>query len=336
MDITGRDIWQHSAGDWAHRHDKICKKWGVILSGGPNQLKDQMKCGHIVVLRLGLTTLVGVGVLGEYEEYEEFSDIDGWDLRYTRRVNWLWWPDDQEKFDGRVFQQGTTKRLRSPPVIEKIKAVLSTIDGPVDCDNVEPFDFSEDTKLDVEEISAYLFNKGLPGDSIRNLLDRHSSFSRMTRWYKDEHKDKKRWASEHETVCHLVVPLLRVLGWTPQRIGLEYDRIDAALFARLPRNNESLSAVVEAKRVHGACLTAVSQARTYATRYRNCSRIIVTDGLRYGVYVRKGNEWPPPEVLKPYAYLNLWRPREKYPVYGDLRGAKEAIFAMTPEYILEQ
>ena len=330
MNIEGRTIWQHAAGDWDHRHDRICKKWGVILSGGPDQLKDKMECGHIVVLRLGLTTLVGVGVLGEYKEYEEFSDIDGWNLQYTRRVNWLWWPDDPVKFDGHVFQQGTTKRLRSRPVIKKIKDVLSTIDGPVDCDNVEPFDFSEDSNLDVEEISAYLFDKGLPGDSIRNLLDRHSSFSQMARWYSNDWKS----ASEHETVCHLVVPLLKVLGWTPQKIALEFGRVDVALFSRLPRQNKNVAAVVEAKKVHGACLSAISQAKDYAKKYRNCSRIIVTDGLRYGIYLRGGKEWPDGSV--PYAYLNVNRPRSSYPIYGDLKGAKEAIYAMTPNYIQEK
>ena len=27
------------------------------------------------------------------------------------------------------------------------------------------------------------------------------------------------WGHEHETVCHLVVPLLRILGWTPQKMA---------------------------------------------------------------------------------------------------------------------
>ena len=102
-----------------------------------------------------------------------------------------------------------------------------------------------------------------------------------------------------------MVPLLRVLGWTPQRIGLEFNRVDAALFTRLPRQDENLAVVVEVKKVHEACLPAISQAREYAINYPKCTRIIITDGLRYWIYVRNGDTWP--DEPKPYAYLNVNR-----------------------------
>ena len=154
----------------------------------------------------------------------------------------------------------------------------------------------------------------------------------MANWYRTQ------WASEHETVCHLVVPLLKVLGWTPQKIALEHNRIDVALFSRLPREMDSnLALVVEAKALHQACLGAFGQAKDYAEKYPNCTRIIVTDGLRYGVYLREGKDWP--KAPKPYAYLNVRRLRSSYPIYGDrdnvIRGAKEAIHALTPEWIPE-
>ena len=71
-------------------------------------------------------------------------------------------------------------------------------------------------------------------------------------------------------MCHLVVHLLKVLGWTPQKIALEHKRIDAALFTRLPREDKNLALVVEAKALHQACLGAFGQAKDYAETYPNC------------------------------------------------------------------
>ena len=337
MDIDGRRIWQHAAGDRDHRHTEVCIEWDVILSRGPGRLKE-IEPGDIVVLKLGLTDLLAIGVAGaeEYNECEEFADIDGWSMRYTRRVKWVWIPVKKVELSKYSFSMGpATQRLKKAEVINRIRTELAGVDATVDWDSVKPFNFPSKRDLYAEEIANFLFEQGLPSNAIRNLLDRSGSFTQTARWY----EEKCKWASERETVCHLVVPLLQVLGWTPQRIGLEYKKVDVALFARLPRRDEHLTVVVEAKKVHGACLTAIGQAKTYAKKFPQCSRIIVTDGLRYGVYIRRANDkWP--DAPKPYAYLNVNRPRSEYPIYHDpfdetlpLKGAKEAIYAMTPEFV---
>lgn len=94
----------------------------------------------------------------------------------------------------------------------------------------------------------------------------------------------------------------------------------------MPRKDKHLSVVVEAKKVRNACLSAVSQATNYASNYPNCRRIIVTDGLRYGIFTMGKNK-----EFSLYAYLNLTRLRKKYPIY-ECKGAQEAILAMTPEW----
>ena len=85
--------------------------------------------------------------------------------------------------------------------------------------------------------------------------------------------------------------------------------MDIALFSRLPRRNENLVAVVEAKKKGKSCLTAFSQALDYANdKGKNaCNRLIVSDGLRYGVYIRKGDDY------NLYAYVNLNRVQERLP-----------------------
>jgi hypothetical protein len=132
--------------------------------------------------------------------------------------------------------------------------------------------------------------------------------------------------SEHETVAYLIVPLLRALGWTPQRMVVEWNHVDIALFEQLPRADQSVRVVVEAKKMDNSCLTAKPQAMSYANGKTACHRLIVTDGLRYGVYVRKEQE-----VFHLYAYLNLTRLRRDCPVY-ECKGAEEALLAMAPEW----
>ncbi len=132
--------------------------------------------------------------------------------------------------------------------------------------------------------------------------------------------------SEHETVSYLVVPLLRALGWTPQRMAIEWNYVDLALFERLPRNDDTLTVVVEAKKMDASCLNAKSQAMSYAKNKAGCHRLIVTDGLRYGVYVKKDND-----EFHLYSYMNLTNMRHEYPVY-ECKGTKDALLAMAPEW----
>ena len=351
MDIDGRTVWQHAAGDQGHNHVTLCLKWDVIITGPGTKswcyysddekreeraevrrLCEEMRTGDIVVLKMGLSRLHGIGVVGDYEFVDEFNDIDGWELGHARRVRWLY--RDRHDFETNVFTRSTTTRLYAEMALAWIRETLDRIDDDGCWSDVEPLNFLANDggsfELAEDELAAYLFEKGLPGDAIRDLLDAKGSFVQMANWYRNQ------WASEHETVCHLVVPLLKVLGWTPQKIALEHNRIDVALFSRLPRIDGNLALVIEAKALHQACLGAFGQAKDYAELYPECKRIIVTDGLRYGVYLREDNEWR--EKPAPYAYLNVRRLRSGYPIYGDrdngILGAKEAIHAMTPEWAL--
>lgn len=119
------------------------------------------------------------------------------------------------------------------------------------------------------------------------------------------------------------------MGWTPQKMAIEWNNVDIALFKQLPRKDEHLNVVVEAKKKGNSCLTTFSQAQAYADGKVNCGRLIVTDGLRYGVYIKKN------EVFDLYAYFNLTRLRDSYPIY-ECYGATKALVAMTPEWNYEE
>ena len=355
MDIRNKNLWQHAAGDGDNNHVEMCLKWGVILHGpgrdgewnggthysylGRKQTDlrrfcEEMQNGDIVVLRMRTKEIYGVGeIVGEYKWCDEFNDVDGWDLGHMRRVCWLWRYDVNGNGSPKCFAPYTMKRGTTTQRLDDSCAVIPWLESLEIPDDQASYSLPDlpgkSTDVSSDEIAAYLFNKGIASDSIRNLLDQNGEFSLMVNWYSTNWYNwynKGTLPSEHETVCHLVVPLLRILGWTPQRMALEWSNIDIALFSRMPRKDEHLSVVVEAKRVGYACLSAIWQAQNYASKYPNCRRIVVTDGLRYGIFTKDKNK-----KFSLYAYLNLTRLRKKYPIY-ECKGAQEAILAMTPEW----
>jgi hypothetical protein len=296
MNLDGRTVWQQAAGDTNRNYVSFCLQWDVILNGpgyaGPmpqaaNRLRaddwtsrkitdlkrfsESMVPGDIVVLRLGTSEVHGVGeVVGPYEWHDEFGDIDGWDLQHVRRVRWCWRPEGGPmRFDVYAMNQGdTTQRLPEGAVRDWLRT-LDPLSGNNPASPVAlPDQISREILL--PEISSFLFDHGVARPSITSLVNEIDELTRIGRWYKRSQKP-----SEHETVAYLAVPLLRALGWTPQRMAIEWNHVDLALFDRLPRRDEHLCAVLEAKKMDDSCLTAMSQALRYAQTRRGCHRLIV-------------------------------------------------------------
>lgn len=348
MEIKNRKVWQQAGGDTDRDYTSLCLSWDVILNGPgyggswpacrsvlaadqitAKKLTDLKRFavdvveGDIVVLRIGTSTVAAVGeVVGPYEWHDDFGDVDGWDLQHVRRVRWLWRRGDSEvEFPVYSFKLGdTTQSLNNGPVFEWLKSIQvppAAYLRPLAQLRVN--DFHPD--ISVNEVSEFLFDEGVASDSISKLVSEIGELTRIAKWYR-----RTSHPSEHETVAYLVVPLLRALGWTPQRMAVEWNRVDVALFEKLPRGDDSLRVVVEAKKMGRSCLSAKSQAAEYARGKIACHRLIVTDGLRYGVYLRAddGN-------FDLYAYLNLSRLKQSYPIHA-CSGAKVALLAMAPEW----
>ena len=345
MDIKDKIIWQQASGDTNRNYSAYCLKWGVILNGPGcfgkwpdcerdllsdrsgrkatdiRRFAEEIKPGHLVVLRLGTGLVLAVGeIIGGYEWNDEFGDVDGWDLQHVRRVRWLW--KGEQLFPTYSLKMGdTTQRINNGPITRWLSE-LSIAEGKRSEPLVTLPPANGQGGISIVEVSELLFNKGVASGSIRNLLNEAGELTRIAAWYKRSAKP-----SEHETVAYLVVPLLRALGWPPQRLAVEWNRIDVALFDRLPRKDESIRGVVEAKKLDDACLTALHQARGYVRpEYNSCDRVILTDGIRYGVYVSGGDI-----DFKLHGYLNLLRLRRNYPIYG-CGGAEAALLAMSPEW----
>ena len=256
MDISKKTIWQQAAGDTDRNYAELCLKWGVILNGPGyagkwpdceallrnneisskkisdlKRFAEKMQDGNLVVLRSGTASVLGVGqIVGSYEWNDEFGDIDGWNLEHVRRVRWLW--KGQKEFDTYALKLGdTTQELNIGPVTEWLsklvvpdKAFSAPLPKlPVSVGN---------TDIPVEAISEFLFDHGVASSSITHLLQEIGELTRIAKWYQQSEGKP----SEHETVAYLVVPLLRALGWTPQRMAVEWNRVDVALFEQLPRS----------------------------------------------------------------------------------------------------
>jgi len=346
MEIDKKTIWQQASGDTDRNYADICLEWDVILNGPGyagalpkcadklqkdgvsarkitdlRRFSEKIKDGDIVVLRLGTTHIFGVGiVVGEYTWHEEFSDIDGWALQHVRRVKWLWKGLNNPKiFPTHSLNQGDTTQLLNSQVVSEW---LTTFDFSQEEINRELVELPklESSEVDINEISEYLFNKGVSSNSVDTLVREIDELIRIAKWY-----EKFNNPSESETVAYLVVPLFRALGWTPQKMAIEWNKVDIALFSQLPRDDSNLNVVVEAKKKGNSCLSAKSQAQSYAQGKNKCNRLIVTDGLRYGIYLKDKNEF------QLHAYFNLTAMKSEYPVYK-CHGVKEALRTMTPEW----
>jgi hypothetical protein len=176
------------------------------------------------------------------------------------------------------------------------------------------------------EFSEHLFDCGIAADNIDALIALMTDLVRIASWYGRTDIQP----AERETVAYLAVPLLRSLGWTPQRMAIEWNRIDIALFNALPRSDDNLVAAVEAKRWRRTCFTSCGQVFNYASQpeRRKCIRAISTEGLRYSVF-RRGSKNGFKSV--PASYLNLTRLVSDYPLLG-CAGAKEALLMMASDW----
>jgi len=351
------EYWQVAAGDTRRDYVKLCLDWGVILNGpgapgpwtsnrdgyrndhGPQKASDlarfceTIQSGDRVALNLGLSTISGLGiVVGPYEWNDHFGDIDGWDIQHLRRVNWFWKQGGSDSapppFDSRELKRGTTQRLGSESVRtwfeeEWIKAGKPEADPAA----LPPLPANPPEAITVESIGESLFDQGIGASFISETIARIADIKRLADWYWRV-EDRP---SESETVAHLVVPLLQTLGWTPQRLAVEWKQVDLALFDAVPRADKHLSTIVEVKKMDEACLSAKAQAEGYALAKgrERCRRLIVTDGMRYGVFTRSEDGR---FADYPDAYMNLRRLVRIYPLLrspaSELAGENGAARAM--------
>jgi len=338
MDIKSRRIWQVAAGDGERAYHDLLIEWDAIAIGpgeyGPwpdcealviaartrnqatiiRRFAEQMAIGDLIILRKGSSAVCAVGeVASDYLWLDDFGDIDGWDLQHVRRVRWIWkykgvpvpLGNNVLRF-GDSVQDACSNELQQWLTgldIPKSAASRNLVTLPESCQHGERRE-----QVSLEQLTEGLFDLGIGLSDANTVIDRMRELEMLSGWYKRA-QDKP---AENETIAYLVVPLLRALGWTPQRMAVEWNNIDLALFSRLPRNDANLAAVLEGKAMNKACLIAKEQGEGYvqAAERSRCERLIVTEGIRYAVFGKVGNSF----AIHPGAYINLTRRLSDYPI----------------------
>jgi hypothetical protein len=358
VNIDGRQLWQIDGGKKINSYVRFFLEWDVIAIGPGRRGKwpacgrkviladgysaqtinclerfyNEVKPGHLVVLKTGTDTAYGVGEIVEENVLwlDDFGDVDGRDLEHVRRVRWLWKYDSVPMvFPELSLHWGSFQHLNSPgvehwlrtlpePTVSEqlVKLPPSCIDGR----QYRPSDFVQ--------VADFLFDEGISAKSIDELAAKFAELQRIANWY---YRSKKLSPSKYETLAYLVVPLLRALGWTPQRMAMEWESLDIALFTRTPRSNKNFTVAVEVMKIGESCLNAYTILGLYALQSgrEHCRQLIVTDGLRYVVFRR--DESVSTFNPDPIAYLNLARGRDVYSILGCM-GTGAALLTMAADW----
>jgi hypothetical protein len=76
------------------------------------QFVQEVRCGDLVLLRQGRLKVLAVGIIaGDYDYFNQFEDVEGWDLQHGRRVRWFQLPDAYE-FPKPVFGSSPSRFSR--------------------------------------------------------------------------------------------------------------------------------------------------------------------------------------------------------------------------------
>jgi hypothetical protein len=297
-------VWQISAGPAARSYADVFLKHGVALIGpgdaGPwtaerddvefeggfvRRFADEVVAGDVALLRTGIATIAAVGlVVGDYQYVDAFDDVNGWDLQHARRVRWFRLPEEHA-FASAAFGANPPRCSRAWNE-DVLDFVVRFLNSPPTHWQTAPLPALPAEEPPLDEVPGTLTGLVAQAADLVPLLQDRTAFGELP--------------SEDELIAHFVVPFLRGLGWPPERIAVQWRRIDVAVFRSLPRTPESCHLVIEAKRLGAGVEGALAQAKGYVEALGVPRDAIVTDGIRYRMY--SGSR-----AFEPVAYANIAR-----------------------------
>lgn len=255
---------------------------------------------------------------GRYVYEPRLEDVEGWDLQHTIPVRWRV-PEHPALISG--LTRGTLKRVNQPQVRD---LALELWDDLANRER-EPQPLPPAAvELEDEQLIGQLIDHGVASGRAVEVQQTIWRIRRLARWY----GRRADWVSEHEIRTFLIVPLLLALGWPEQRINIEYEHADVALWDRtFDRDDARLGTVIETKKLWvGLDGGPVEQAKRYAARYEHCDRLVVSDGFRYKLLEldRGTGEWTAA------AYANLLKLRSRHPTDETVAGAGALFVSLLP------
>lgn len=326
-----KKYWQIAAGSSGRDYSDLFIKYGIAFVGGKQNVAkiEQVKVGDVVVLKKGLHQIMAVGEVVErngnavgIDGKSWLEDFDGWRLPAYCYVDWHV-PEKLIETDG--LTRATIQRLpqkKHQTIADNILQLPKSVFDP------EP---KETKPIEDEELLEHLIKEGLSP----NAADELTNTLRKIRLLANYYYTQCRWEDvrEHETRTFLVAPLFLTLGWAEQQLKIELPckkgKVDLACFSKpYARVNEQCLLIVETKDFASGLHYAPEQAHRYAEDFPLCKGVLVSNGYCYKAYKRKDDNT---FDLKPYAYLNLLKPRDKYPLDPDnVHGALEVLTMLLP------
>ena len=341
------NYWQVAAGEGARDYSSVFLEFGIMLIGSGDAgsywdnkdyygsrpwghqvrfFAEHVAEGDRVILKRphrrkergeGKWQIQAVGqVTGKYEHLDQFDDVEGWDLQHCRRVEWVCPRDPKERIVTNGLAMGTFKRVHQREAIDKADRLLE--EGEKRKAVTIPADAR---KMSDEDLIERLIENGLRAADSERVIQTIWRVRRLARWYERYGQD----LSEHETRTFLIVPVLLALGWSEQKIKIEWKKIDITFFREVYKRSEEPCMILESKHIGEGLSYAERQAKRYAKLYPSCSRLVVSDGMCYKLYEDKGHEW----VWK--AYMNLLRLRDRHPYDTHIKGADHLFINLMPK-----
>ena len=325
--ILNNNLWQVGTGDSTRSYFDVFLQYGVALVGPGDPGKEGMEDtahfyqtnpkannwgavlkrldkGHWIIARSGKTRILGVGkVTSEYNFSDLFEDIEGWDLHHFVRVKW-YTPLNKDK-----ILELSDSTMRWVTISECNNQEAKNLISNSEFEEIEPIvkdNWKLPEKLEIREITDALIEYGIRIQDAENISNIINRIIKLTKWY--EANDYK--VLEHELRAFLIIPLLISLGWSEQKIKLEYNRIDVALFDEPFKGDykRSPELILEAKTFDNGLAFTQGQIKRYGEMFPECSRFVITNGFRYRYFEKENGE------LKEKGYFNLLRLRKTYAI----------------------
>ncbi|MHB8338973.1 MAG: hypothetical protein ACYDEE_16280 [Ignavibacteriaceae bacterium] len=324
-DINPRNCWQIGTGDGTRSYFDIFLKYGVALVGPGDpgiegepgtelyylthrndrnwgKILKQVEENEWIIARKGKKIILAVGkVLKEIGHSNLFYDVEGWDLQHYIKVKWYTpnSPDNIIWFDDSVLSQSTLQRCKNQFVFNTIYQTEFEEKNS----QFEVEDISIPKPIDNSDIMKILIDEGLRIQDAENISLTIQRIIKLAEWY--QHND--RGTLESEIIAFLILPFLIALGWSEQKIKLEYQNIDIALFKKVFKGDYSSSPefIIEAKTFSNGLAFTHKQILNYAKKYPDCKNFIATNGFRYRLFFKDGKN------LVQKGYVNLLRLNER-------------------------
>ena len=327
--------WQVAAGEGARNYCSVFLDFGVMLigSGWPGPVPErldwykknetqaiafaqQVQLGDVVILKRPYHKewqIIAVGhVTGDYEYLEQFDDVEGWDLQHSRKVEWVLPKDTKDRLLVKGLTFGTFRRIHKKAPMDKIQQVLDEGNKQVAKAIPQPA-----KKISDEDLVESLIGKGLRPADAETVIQTIWRVRRLAHWYARHGRD----LSEHEIRTFLIVPILLALGWSEQKIKIEWKNTDMTFFNEVYKRGEKPSMILESKRMREGLHYAERQLAKYAKIFPECRHLVASDGIRYQLYVKHDSEWSLEKDFN--AYANLLNLKDRHPYLEHIGGAPD-------------